>query len=482
MPVDRCRTVGSIERGCFAQRGIIDRLDVSARSAGGPGLLWWERRLVVAIDPVVVAPRPAGPGARIEIVTEAHGAGFTGTHGTHEGDVDGIRPWRDGDSERSVHWPTSLRTGDLVVLDRHRGADTRWIVRVDADADDADVEAGRAGGRSTKGGAAASERRRPSATATRSRLLTWTLPRGGVPHASRSAPSPSRGDGIVRAQKRACRSANSPGGRPRRPHCQDSRCWSVPSAHRRSRLPCSWPGRPLPRCVTTRISRSGGELPNWARLVVAIVALAGVAAIAIGSGTVSGLLAVLRGPLPEFLMLLVVLHGFECNDRRTARVELAISAVVAAYASGLRVDGQLGWWLAVWGACFLSAIVLTARDARRVAEPPPLGSTVRAHLPLITRGARPSARRIVRAGAGLVIGALATVLVLALVPVPSGPATLTLPAFIDESRVVDAPGVLARTDGSITERGDAGDGTRGDVERARRIPRLRRISRHVDER
>ena len=87
---------------------------------------------------------PAGPGARIEIVTEPHGGGSTGSAGSHDGDVDGIRPWRDGDSERSVHWPTSLRTGDLVVLDRHRSADTRWIVRVDADADDHEEEAGRA--------------------------------------------------------------------------------------------------------------------------------------------------------------------------------------------------------------------------------------------------------------------------------------------------------------------------------------------------
>ena len=80
----------------------------------------------------------------IEIVTEPHGGGFTGLAGSHDGDVDGIRPWRDGDSERSVHGPMSLRTGDLVVLDRHRSADTRSIVRVDGVADDADVEAGRA--------------------------------------------------------------------------------------------------------------------------------------------------------------------------------------------------------------------------------------------------------------------------------------------------------------------------------------------------
>ncbi|MGH9133357.1 MAG: transglutaminaseTgpA domain-containing protein, partial [Ilumatobacteraceae bacterium] len=38
------------------------------------------------------------------------------------------------------------------------------------------------------------------------------------------------------------------------------------------------------------------------------------------------------------------------------------------------------------------------------------------------------------------------------------------PAFIDEARLVGAPGVLARPDGSITERGDAGDGTRGGLD------------------
>ena len=49
-------------------------------------------------------------------------------------------------------------------------------------------------------------------------------------------------------------------------------------------------------------------------------------------------------------MLLVVLYGFECIDRRAARANLAISVVVATYASGFRVDGQLGWWLAAWFA------------------------------------------------------------------------------------------------------------------------------------
>ncbi len=376
-PADWLRNGRFDESGCFGRRGIIDHLDVSARSAGGPGLLWWERRSVVAIDPVVVAPRPAGPGARIEIVTEPHGGGFTGSAGSHDGDVDGIRPWRDGDSERSVHWPTSLRTGDLVVLDRHRSADTRWIVRVDGFADDADVEAGRARWALDEG------RRRGVRTAAAvgdadaveipdmDAAARWSAT--CIPDANATEP---------RWQRRSGADADLPLTPPAR--------WVTAAATLAGlallvgalgssllTMALLAAGTIAGAVVTTRLSRSGGDLPTWSRLIVASVALAGVAAIAVGSGSVSGLLAVLRGPLPQFLMLLVVLHGFECTDRRTARVELAISAVVATYAAGLRVDGQLGWWLAGWGACFLSAIVLTAREGGRVAGARPLGHFLR---------------------------------------------------------------------------------------------------------
>ena len=53
----------------------------------------------------------------------------------------------------------------------------------------------------------------------------------------------------------------------------------------------------------------------------------------------TGLLALLRGPLPQILVILIALHGFECRDRRTVRVGLGISAVVVMYAAGFRVDG-----------------------------------------------------------------------------------------------------------------------------------------------
>ena len=441
------------ERGVFISRGVVDRVRVSARSAGRPGLVWWERRSVVDIEPVVVAPRPAGPGARIEIVTGANGGETTGSSGSHDGDVDGIRPWRDGDTERSVHWPTSLRTGDLVVLDHHRSADTRWIVRIDGDADDHDEQAGRARWALDEG------RRRG--------VRTSAAVGAEVPVEIADADAAARWTATCNPDPSATRLRRLPRARPEAglPLAPTAR-WATAAATFAAltllvgaigssslTIALLAVGTAVGAAVTARVGRSGGELPTFVRLIVALAALGGVAAIAAGSGSVSGLLAVLRGPLPEFLMLLVVLHGFECTDRRTARVALAISAVVASYAAGLRVDSQLGWWLAGWGTCFLAATLLTAHDDREVLGALRSGAGIRV--------VRPSAGRLTHSAFGLALGVLATVMLLSVVPVPTGPATLTLPAFIDEARAVDAPGVLARTDGSIAERGDPGDGTRG---------------------
>ena len=104
---------------------------------------------------------------------------------------------------------------------------------------------------------------------------------------------------------------------------------------------------------------------------VAIVAaiLVALAAIAVQAADVDGLLAALRGPLPNVLMLLVVLHGFETIDRRTLRVHLAITFVLAAYAAGLRIDAALGWWLAAWGIPFTASMLTTSRRPHRTTAP-----------------------------------------------------------------------------------------------------------------
>jgi transglutaminase-like putative cysteine protease len=454
-------------RGTFARRGLVDRLDVQIRSAGGPGLVWWERRLsvpVATLDTVVVAPRPLGPGARIDVVTEPHGGADSGAAGSHDGDVDGIRPWRDGDSERSVHWPTSLRTGDLIVLDRHRTADSRWIVRVEAGVapDALDELAGRARWALDEG------RRRGARTAAAfgdadavdipdaDAAARWTATFPPAPEpARRWAREPAEAGAPLTPLARWATAASTF-------VALTMLAGALGSSPVTVALLAA--GTAVGAAVTASVGRDGGELPPMVRLLVALVALLGVASIAIGSGFVGSLLAVLRGPLPQFLMLLVVLHGFECSNRRTARVEQGIAAVVAAYATGLRVDGEVAWWLAVWGACFLAAVVATSRGWAAGAVPGDVPSTEPvASGPRVTRPRvrRPiSAAAVGRAGLGLAGGTAVTVAVLSFVPVPDGPATLTLPTFIDETRLAGAPGVLARSDGSVAARGDTGDGSR----------------------
>ncbi|MCU1360193.1 MAG: hypothetical protein JWN99_1482, partial [Ilumatobacteraceae bacterium] len=141
----------------------------------------------------------------------------------------------------------------------------------------------------------------------------------------------------------------------------------------------------------------------------------------------------------------------ECIDRRTARANLAISVVSACYATGLRVDGQLGWWLVVWFICLIAALSSIARPAP-AATSTPGGSS--GHSP------GRAWRRLAGIGASAAIGAALTVLVLSVVAIPAGPAALTLPALIDHARPVSQPGGLVAADGTPSTRGQTGDGTR----------------------
>ena len=113
--------------------------------------------------------------------------------------------------------------------------------------------------------------------------------------------------------------------------------------------------------ITTRFVDDQGRRPLAVRIGVGVATIGALVLIAANSRGIGGLLAALRGPLPDLLMLLVVLHGFEVSTRRTMRVHQAIALIVAIYAAGLRIDAHLGWWLAAWAATFIAAITLAAR-------------------------------------------------------------------------------------------------------------------------
>lgn len=425
----------------FVRRGVLDSVDVEVSAAGRPGIVWWRRTTTVPVQTVVVAPIPAGTGARVDITPSTGDDSEDGRSASTQGGVDGVRAWREGDSERAVHWPTTVRTGELVVHDQRGSPPGRWVVRADPAAPDPDQEAGRVRwaldeglrhGYATSAGVGDAP---PSPIPDHRAAADWTA---GC-ELGEPAAAPRR-RALTRLNRRALEpSAATPVAR----WLAAATAWLAlamlvgalawsPSLYVLLALAVAGAA-----ALSLRVARGGESAVTWTRVIVGAVALAGLVLIASRSVGVSGLLGLLRGPMPEFLVLLVVLHGVEAHDRRTVRVHLAVSAVVLAYATGLRVDPGVGQWLLAWSAMFAVSMVAVGAAPR------------------VRRGS-PSWRT----GLAVAGGAVGTLLLLSVVPVPDGPAQLTLPAVIDEIRTVGSPGAVARPDGSLVGRTDGAGGSR----------------------
>ena len=453
---------------CFPTPGVVTELIVSVDVAGPAGLVWWRRTASVDVDELHVAPVGHGPLLDTESVTSTSDGSVEAQRGNHDGEIDGVRPWRPGDSTNSVHWASSLRTNELIVHDRLTAADQRWVV----DFEDARDDAGR---------------------------LRWTLDEGrrhghavsirtadGVVHAVPDEDAAARWSAIAaqgQADNRAAAATRDGIGSARtgllhreirlRPATIETET-SITNVARWTAAAAAFASMgmlvgALHGSATTLVlvlvavvvgalvsmwvaRRSGRRPPAMQAAIVAVVLLA-LAVIAMQATDVDGLLAALRGPLPNVLMLLVVLHGFEAIDRRTLRVHLAITFVLASYAAGLRIDAMLGWWLAAWGIPFAVSMLMTARRSR----PRPDRASVQ-HRPLIG-----SARGTVHwIGSVVALGA-ATLALLSLVPIPDGPARLGLPALSADAPSVASPGALGLPDGSTASGNDPAPPDRGSI-------------------
>lgn len=450
----------------FETPGVATTLTVRVEVPGPAGLIWWRRSTTLAIDAIHVAPAAAGPLLDIETTALASDGDATARRGNHGGEIDGVRPWRRGDASGSVHWPSSLRADELIVHDRLASGERRWIIDLEASV------------RHTDG---------PG-------RLRWTLDEGlrrghgvsvrtadGVVHPVVDGDAAAIWSAIA-AQK----SIDASDPRRLRPSRVASilrrritlrspaveTTTTITSAARWSGAAAAFAGMAMligaldgsaielalvaaalaaGAFASLWVSRRGGHRPLAMQVAIVgavVIALAMIVAQAVG---VDGLLAALRGPLPDVLMLLVVLHGFETVDRRTLRVHLAITFVLTSYAAGLRIDAALGWWLLAWGAPFVLSMVSVGRPSggRRTARP---GEPAE-HL--LTLGIA------TRSAAALTGVAACTLALLSIVPIPDGPARLGLPALSVDASDVPTPGGLAAPDGSSaaggSERGSIGD-------------------------
>ena len=68
-----------------------------------------------SIDELVVAPAPMAGRTEAQRPATHLGGEFAGASGAIAGEIDGVRPWREGDGDKSVHWASTLRSGELVV-------------------------------------------------------------------------------------------------------------------------------------------------------------------------------------------------------------------------------------------------------------------------------------------------------------------------------------------------------------------------------
>ena len=449
----------------FDQPGVVTVLTARVEVAGPAGLIWWRRTTTCPVDPIHVAPVAVGPPLDTDSAAVPTDGSAAVRRGNHGGEIDGVRPWRPGDATGSVHWPSSLRADELIVHDRLATGDRHWIVDLERSTSDPDAPA----------------------------RLRWTLDEG---RRRGHAVSVRTADGVVHpvgdgdaaaiwsaaaAQRIAGASTSAESSESRlhgllrrritlRPPTVETAS-EITAAARWSAAAAAFAGMGMlvgaldgsatelalvaaavavGAFVSLWVARRAGRRPLAMQVAIVGAVLIALAVIAVQASGVDGLLAALRGPLPDVLMLLVVLHGFETVDRRTLRVHLGITFVLTSYAAGLRIDAALGWWLAAWGAPFVVALVLVSRSGvgRPLGERRMPADGVANHR---TFGSGARTIGILAACAGC------TLALLSVVPIPDGPARLGLPALSVDGRTVSSPGSLAAPDGSSASSDNASD-------------------------
>jgi transglutaminase-like putative cysteine protease len=436
----------------FHDAGIVDSVVVAVEAAGPLGLTRWRRSCDVAVTPIHVAPIGSGSPVDVERSTSTLEGPRAASRGNHLGDIDGVRSWRDGDAVGSVHWPSALRAGELIVHDRAATSEETWVVDLDATP------------------SISPARLRSTLDEGCRRGHTVAVRDGGCDHAVNGD------DDAARWAARVARRAADAHPRAARP----TRLWRrqlrivADEPDTSVRAPARWAagaaalaslgmligalgwsrattalvaaGIVAGCLVSLTVARRPGGRPVALRIAIVAVVIVALAAIAVGARDVDGLLSVLRGPMPELLVLFFVLHGFEVLDRRTLRVHQSITVVVTAYAAGLRIDGTLGWWIAGWAIAWTVSLLLTTRTAGGPLHP----RTLAAH-------------RLVRPVAWSVGAVLATLALLSVVPIPDGPARLGLPALSNGAPVVASPGTLAGADGTPAVPSRRRDGDTGSL-------------------
>jgi hypothetical protein len=426
--------------GVAPRRGVHQDASVAMSTSGLMGMLWWRRRIRLQISTLWSGPAPAAdPAPAVRAPDDPDGAAAPSTHSGHD-DVDGVRQWRDGDEVTAVHWPSTMRLGEFVVRQRQRDHEEQWVVTARSGTADPDAEAARV-------------RRALDDCMSRGALAAVQVDDGPVqelPTAAAVVQWSAAFEPVSVARTRVPfhrRELFAGGGPEPDADLEPVARWVVGGA---SVLPLAMLLQPLGYGPVELVTAAAGaaaaafvttrrpEVRPWLRQLAGLVAGLFMAIVLIDISAVSSVMTAMRYLMPQALVALCIVQGFECTERRGARVALSCAALLTMYAAGVRVDGALGPMM--FGAVLLiglasAAITRPDRRPRRsqgLEEVEHPRASLRSTLPF----------------AGIALAAAAVVGLLAVVPIPQGPAQLTLPSWLSEQRPAGVPGELASPSGS----------------------------------
>jgi transglutaminase-like putative cysteine protease/uncharacterized protein (DUF58 family) len=392
------------------RRGVHRTMTVELATAAPFGILWWRRRIVVALG----AELEVGP--RVGEATDvASGPADTDDGGMRAvpamgGDPRAVREYRPGDHRRWVHWPVTAHLGELAVREMETPSAEPVVVdaALPADSEAAERRAEQVLGtvlfhlgRGREVVLVTIEESGPRRSAVRSRVeagrrLARAVPGAGhgeetAPKVTTAGPARHRGAPAHGSGRRGVwwrvRQANRPG----------------PAEHSVAlRVACA--GAVL---VGIAAVRSQGEIsgevtllsgallvlgmvvsyrlrthpPMWMK---GILAVAAIGALVWFVGALSGQpvydVSTVETPLATLFVAVLVIHSFDVPARRDLSFSIAGSAILMAVAGAQATDMSFGLYVLAWMAVGVSGLLLSWRSASG-------GGRLGWRLPAVTAGA-----------------------------------------------------------------------------------------------
>jgi uncharacterized protein (DUF58 family) len=123
------------------RRQVLSHITVDVASAAPFGLLWWRRRMRLALpSELLIGPKL---GRSVELPRqEDERSGDSALRSPRDiGEPRGVRPYRPGDSRRWVHWPATAHSGELMVREMEGPTAEPVVVVVTLPADEEAAEA-----------------------------------------------------------------------------------------------------------------------------------------------------------------------------------------------------------------------------------------------------------------------------------------------------------------------------------------------------